>query len=458
MTNILLSTDSYKMSHWLGYPSGTEVVNSYIEARGGKYDKSVFFGLQYFIKNYLSGQVVTREKIEEAAEIAQAHGEPFNREGWEYILNEHGGNLPLEIEAVPEGTVMNVSNVLVQIRNTDPKVFWLTSYAETAILRAVWYGTTVASKSYKCKQIMKKYLEKTSDNPDHISFMLHDFGARGVSSTESASIGGAAHLVNFMGTDTLEGLMMLRRNYGADIAGFSVPAAEHSTMTTWGGEEGEIEAFKNMLTQYKGYPIVSVVSDSYNYWEAISKKWPSLKFHIDEFGGKLVIRPDSGNPVAVVSNSLRVLGEKFGYTLNSKGYKKLPDNIGVIQGDGVNEDSIKEILEEITQQGWAADNVVFGMGGGLLQDLTRDTMKFAMKCSAIRINGEWHDVQKNPIGDSSKASKGGILSLSRNDETGELVTVRRDSVHRENNLIPVFRNGELLVDQSLEEIRKRANV
>ena len=224
--NIILNTDSYKYSQYVQYPSGTEYIYSYIESRGGKFDETVFFGLQAFIKEYLT-EPVTAEMIDEAEDIVVAHGEPFNREGWEYIVHEHKGILPVRIRAVPEGTVVPTKNVLVDIINTDPKCYWLTSFLETALLRAVWYPSTVATNSREIKKVILDALERTG-TPADISFKLHDFGARGVSSLESAGIGGAAHLVNFMGTDTIEALLFARRYYYTDMAGFSVPASEHS--------------------------------------------------------------------------------------------------------------------------------------------------------------------------------------------------------------------------------------
>lgn len=229
--NFILRTDSYKLSHWLQYPEGTEYVFSYIEARGG-FKKLVFFGLQMYIKE-LEKYRVTQQQIDEAQEVALAHGEPFNYEGWSYILKEYEGRLPLEIKAIPEGTVAPVRNALVTIKNTDPKCFWLPSHIETDILRAVWYPSTVATNSYNIKQIILKYLAKTGDESG-INFKLHDFGARGVSSCESSGIGGCGHLVNFLGTDTMMALLYARKYYGEQMAGFSIPAAEHSISTSFG--------------------------------------------------------------------------------------------------------------------------------------------------------------------------------------------------------------------------------
>ncbi|MFG1490753.1 nicotinamide phosphoribosyltransferase domain-containing protein, partial [Oceanospirillum sp. HFRX-1_2] len=206
MKNFILNTDSYKTSHYLQYPQGAEVVSSYIESRGGDYAETLFFGLQAYIKETLS-QPITAADIDEAEAVLTAHGLPFNRSGWQYILDTYQGYLPIDIQAVAEGSVVPTGNVLVQVKNTDANCAWLTSYIETSLLRAIWYPTTVATVSKACKNIIARYLDETADNSDGLAFKLHDFGARGASSEESAALGGAAHLINFMGTDTLSGLM-----------------------------------------------------------------------------------------------------------------------------------------------------------------------------------------------------------------------------------------------------------
>ena len=260
--NIILNADSYKISMDVQYPSGTEVVYSYIESRGGIHNEIVFFGLQAFIKEYLTVPVTT-EDVDLAEEIWVAHGEPFNRENWDYIVQEHGGFLPVRIKAIPEGTVIPVNNVMLTIENTDPKCFWLTTYLETALLRAIWYPTTVATNSREIKKVIKEFLVRTGD-PAGLNFKLHDFGARGCSSQETAMLGGMAHLVNFMGTDTISAVLGARKYYNEPIAGFSIPAAEHSTITSW-GRENEVEAYRNMLKQFaKPGALVAVVSDSYD--------------------------------------------------------------------------------------------------------------------------------------------------------------------------------------------------
>jgi len=456
--NLIVSCDSYKASHWLAYPDGTETVFSYFESRGGKYDYTVFFGLQMFLKEYLSNSI-TNEMIDFAEQFYAAHGEPFNREGWEYIVDVHSGRLPLRIRAAPEGTVIPTKRALVTVENTDPKCFWLTSYVETALLRAVWYPTTVATQSHKIKQVIKAYLVETGDVAG-LNFKLHDFGARGVSSLESAKIGGAAHLVNFMGSDTVSGVLALMKYYNAPVSGFSIPAAEHST-TTILGKEGEVKQFRRMLDKFaKPGSLVAIVSDGYDIYNACENIWgKELKQQVIDSGATIIIRPDSGDPATVVLGCLQRLDAAFGSQVNDKGFKVL-NNVRVIQGDGINEESIKEILDTATAAGYSADNIAFGMGGALLQQINRDTQKFAMKASAAKINGEWVDVFKDPVTDKGKTSKKGRLNTVIN-EVGEIVTLDWINSLNEEFYTPLMRDvwvdGKLVVDDNLEAIRERSN-
>ncbi len=455
--NIILNADSYKASHFLQYPPNTTRVSSYIEARGGQYKDAVFFGLQMFIKEYLT-KPITNADVDEAKAIFEAHGVPFNEAGWRYIVEQYDGYLPIEIEAVPEGTVMPVKNAMVQVMNTDPKCAWLTSYVETALLRAVWYPTTVATVSWNCRQVIERYMNDTAESLEGIGFKLHDFGARGATSEEASAIGGAAHLVSFQGTDNISAIMATRRYYDTDMAGFSIPAAEHSTITSW-GRENEKAAYANMLEQFSGSgKLVAVVSDSYDLWNAIENIWgDELKAKVEATGGTLVVRPDSGDPVTIVTETIERLMRKFGCEINSKGYRVLPDCIRVIQGDGISQQTIEAILGAMKLRKQSADNIAFGMGGELLQKVNRDTMNFAMKASSAQVSGLWRDVYKDPITDQGKRSKKGRLAVIKT-VTGEIKTIReQDLSQRENMLIPVFKNGQILKDYNFDEVRERAN-
>lgn len=450
---MILNADSYKYSQFNQYPKDTQIVCSYIESRGGIHDETLFFGLQMFMKEYLT-KPITMEDIDEAEAIIRAHGEPFHRAGWEYIVNEHEGRLPLYIEAVPEGTLVPTGNVLLNVWNTDPECYWLTSFCETALLRAIWYPTTVATNSYYIKKLILEYLEKSGD-PSLIDFKLHDFGARGVSSLESAGIGGAAHLVNFKGTDTVEALLYARRYYGADMAGFSIPAMEHSTVTSW-GRDGEIDSFRNMIKQNASPGgIIACVSDSYNIYDACRAWGNELKMDVLNSGATVVIRPDSGDPASVVLRCCEILEEGFGVTINSKGYKVL-NNVRVIQGDGINIESIRKILDTLQMHYYSADNVNFGMGGALLQGVTRDDQKFAMKCSTIFKDGEWVRVFKDPITDPGKTSKSGLLDLVKRDGTYSTIDNLVEFSGSYSAFDIVFVNGRILKEYSFDEVRNNA--
>jgi nicotinamide phosphoribosyltransferase len=457
-SNLLLLTDSYKLTHWKQYPPNTTKVYSYFESRGGDYPETVFFGLQYLIKKYLEGKVVTQQKIDEAEEFAAltlGDKNLLNRAGWEHILDHWDGNLPIKIKAVPEGTVVPNHNVLITVENTDPRCWWLTNFLETLLVQA-WYPITVATQSREIKKVIRSFLEKTG-NPALVDFKLHDFGFRGVSSVESAGIGGAAHLVNFRGTDTLVALKVLRTYYRHPMAGFSIPAAEHSTITSW-GKENEVKAYENMLDQFKGTR--AVVSDSFNIFNACEKLWgEELKAKILNLDGVLVIRPDSGEPSDVVLKVMEILGEKFGFRVNSKGFRVIHDKVRVIQGDGVNYSSIKQILETLLANNWSTDNISFGMGGALLQKLNRDTLKFAFKCSYVEIDSKGRDVFKDPITDQGKVSKKGRLKLIKLSN-GSFSTIADNSSTNKSKdeLIEVFRDGKIVKEYSLDEIRKTAKI
>ena len=430
--NMIIATDSYKVTHWKQYPPETEHVYSYYESRGGDTRKTVFFGLQYYLKKYISGRVVTDDMIDEAEEFFCKHfgRDVFNADGWHRIVDVHGGRFPVVIKAVPEGSLVDTLTPLMTVENTDPELPWLTNYIET-ILCELWYPITVATRSYYMKQTILRYLWENG-TPGDIGFKLHDFGCRGSTSMESASIGGAAHLVNFLGTDTMVALEMLRDYYGCDMAGFSIPASEHSTITSW-GREHEVDAFDNMITQFPD-GVVACVSDSFNVYEACDELWGiELADKVMSRDGTLVVRPDSGDPAKVVLQCIELLANRFGITINEKGYQVLDPHVRLIQGDGIDHDTIATILETLKRNSWSADNIAFGSGGALLQKMNRDTYNFAFKCSEVIVGGKRREVFKNPVTQSNKVSKRG----------------------RFGGLTEVFRDGEVLVDYTFDEIRER---
>lgn len=448
--SILLNSDSYKYSMHVQYPPGTEYVYSYIESRGGEYYTMVFFGLQMFIEEYLA-KPFTQRDIDEAEKVILPHMGVFNREGWEYILKEHKGHLPIEIRSISEGIKLPVSNAILTIVNTDPKCFWLTTFLETALLRAIWYPTTIATQGYHTKQFLKQSMIASGGSIEGLPFMLHDFGCRGVSSYESSAIGGLAHLVNFAGTDNVPALVQAKKYYRIKTAGYSVPAMEHSTVTSW---EIEVDSYTNMFNQYKDKPIVSCVSDSYDIFQACHMVGITLSQTIIDNKSTYVIRPDSGDPSDVLIKCLDILQQYFPTHTNEAGFKVL-ESVKLLWGDGINHDSIKEITLCIINAGYSLENIVFGSGGALLQQMNRDTMKFAMKCSAICVNGEWRDVYKDPVTDKGKRSKRGLVKLYRNGT--DYVTATEQPDGYEDAMSLVYRDGWMCRRQSLDEIRELVN-
>lgn len=458
--NPILDVDSYKTSHFAQYPANAEFISSYIESRGSEHGwpHTTVGPYMPWLVDYAS-KPIEAWMIDRAERRLKQHGPSFNRAGWEYILNKHRGHVPIMIEAVPEGLTVPTGNVLMQMVNTDPVVPWVTSYKETGGLRGFWFPTTVATQDLEIKRTLKYWLEKTSDLPweDLIGFMVHDFGGRGVSSYESANIGGMAHMVHFLGTDTISSLEYIEDHYGDSDVGYSVDASEHSTITCWGGEEGEILAFENMIDKFaKPGKIFACVSDSYDILKA-ADKWYSLREKLINSGAKLMVRPDSGEPTEIVPVLTNRLMDKFGFTTNKKGYDVLPPYLGVIQGDGINHVSIDDICAATAGTKLSTQNFAFGMGGAMLQHVNRDTMKFAMKASAIQRDGVWHDVYKDPVTDPGKRSKRGRLALVKRE--GIFQTIRREEVlsGEQNYLQPVFLNGKVLEKSTFAEIRELAS-
>lgn len=464
--NPILDTDSYKLSHWLQYPEDTDYMMSYLEARGGEFDECTLFGLQYLLHEYLS-KPITKQDVIDACKFAREHGEPFNQEGWLYIVNGCQGKWPVTIKAIPEGTIVPVSNAVLTIECWDKNCFWVVSWLETMLSR-LWYPSTIAMQSRESKKILNHYLQLSSDTPEaDLPFKLHDFGARGVSCLEQSRLGGAAHLLNFMGSDTIEGIRFANHYYDCDMAGFSIPASEHSTVSSW-GRENELDMYrdyvKKNLTDRQvppGMPkLAACVSDTYNVFEAV-KFWcsPEMRQTLKDSGGTLVIRPDSGDPVETLSKIFILLGDLLGdeVTLNGKNKWVLPSYLRVIQGDGIDRHSMNRILHRIVNVlGWSATNIAFGSGGGLLQKVNRDTQKWAFKCCAIRRNGEIVEVFKDPVTDQGKRSKSGRLDLVKVDGKFQTIKLLKEMTHRPpSELVTVYENGEIKYHTTFAECRAR---
>lgn len=481
--NLIMLADAYKYTHCNNYPTDLTKLTSYLESRGGKFQETVMFGLQYILKKYLTGNVLSVGMVEEADRKLNGKdgvfgAEKFPKQQWLDLVEAYDGKLPIEIKAVPEGTVIPVKNVLMLIESTAKEFPWIVNFLETLLLQ-VWYPITVATLSREVKKIIVENLEKTGANPEAIpmmvQFILNDFGFRGVSSVESAGIGGAGHLVNFMGSDNIAGSELLQDFYNTTIMyGKSIVATEHSIMTLK-GVNGELSIMKQFLLN-NPTGIIACVSDSYDIFRACREYWGTeLKDLILARDGVLVIRPDSGHVVRTLEEIFYILFDKFGYTENivgDKRFKVLPPQVRVIQGDGVNIDSIREMYEKLYELGIAAENLVLGMGGKLLQaDINRDTQNFAVKaCNAV-IGGVNVEVVKSPtemdahgnIIPSFKKSKKGELKLIKTNDGGYYTMCSSDVseeefVNAKCELVSIFKDGELLVDETIEDIRERAEV
>jgi nicotinamide phosphoribosyltransferase len=452
--NIIANADCYKNSHWRMYPQGTSHVSSYLESRGGRYPVTLFVGLQAFIIDYLLHPLSAKD-VDEAEEVLRAMSIPINRQNWLDLINDHNGYLPVEIEAVPEGTVLPTGNVLLQVVNTDPKYPWLTGFIETAILRAVWYPTTVGTVSWTAKQFLREAFERTSDHPELLRLYLHDYGARGVSSFESAALGGMAHLVNFDQTDTVPAYLAARRFYDDTRPVNGASAFQEHSVIIAAGRQREADTYRALLAD-AGAGVAGLLVDAYDHENAV-RNIVSKELHkeVASYPGLVIIRCDSGDPVMTPVDTIEWLMEAFETTTNSKGFKLLPANLRVVQGDGLTPLTHAEIYKEMERRGFAADNLLCGMGGGLLQQVNRDTLNFGYKANAIKMNGEWIGIQKTPTGSKMKRSKAERLALQYSD--GDYRTVPRKSIpETENLLVPVFRDGKLLKKWNFLELIERS--
>lgn len=461
-------TDAYKFGgHIQQYPDGMNKIYSHLISRSDhKYKEQMFFGLQYYLKRYL--KCPTFKDVEEAIFYRkEILGDcPLKVK---LAFNDLAllGYLPLKIKAVPEGMILPVKNVLMTITNTHPDFYWLVGYVESLLLK-VWNTISVATYSYEMKKLITKYVEMTCESKDIIPFMLHDFGYRGCSSEETAALSGAAHLCNFLGTDTVPAVKLIHDYYGSSSSiGVSVPASEHSVMCAY-GRENEIEAFRNMLRLYPT-GIVSIVADSYNLWNVLENILPALKDEILGRDGKVVIRPDSGNPQEIILGHgvgyseaetygcLVMLDRVFGSTINSKGYKVLNPKIGLIYGDGMYYERYKHILQDMQAMSYAASNLVIGVGALLLQQHNRDDLGITFKATYGERNGTPFDIIKDPITDRKKKSLQGLLCLQEKD--GVFSTKEHCSPEEEQSglLKVVYEDGKLFNETNLDKIRERTN-
>lgn len=460
--NVIINCDTYKVSHWMFMEEGTTFSQSYIEARtGAKYEEMVFFGLQFILQHEFMTPV-TMEMVDQAEEFIGKHmgtTVAFNRKGWELIVNEYGGYLPIRIRAVKEGTVLPVNNAAIIVETTDPRfnAAWCASYVETKLMR-VWDGCTVATHSREMHKIIFNALERTG-TPELFNMKLVDFGSRGVSTKEESMLAGMGHLVTSTASDNMLSIAAVEDYYGtaSGMSANSIAATEHSITTAW-GKLREFDFFKNIVSNVlPKMGIVSVVCDTYNLMNAI-EMFGELREEIEK-NGVIVIRPDSGDPVEMTEAVVRKLDELFGSTINDKGFKVLNPCIRIIQGDGIDLEMLQAIVDNFEKIGYSVDNINFGSGGGLLRALTRDTMRVAMKACHVIVDGEGRDIQKVPVTDLTKASKAGRLTLVRDTVTGEYRTINQHDDIRENEvdvMDVVYENGSITRMQMFDEVRELA--
>lgn len=469
-------TDLYKLSHAPQYPDNSDIMVSYLEARGGKRDKVLNHGAEMIAQEYLLQRLTQQQAnnmIQWANTVMNGNMVDNLKIALDAVVNELGGRMPIKIRNVKEGALVPINNVLLTIENTiaDRRFFSLVSYFETKLVR-VWSPTTVATTSYYVRQDILKSLEQSCDDPMAvINFMFVDFGSRGVGGMEVAAFAGSGHLISFMATDTSVAIMAIEMAHDMVAAGFSIPASEHSSTTTH-GPDGEAQLITQMFDAYaKPGAMFATVIDSYNAINFVRKFGPMFKERLIASGAKWLFRPDSGNAITMPVQIVKELEKVFGCTVNKKGYKVL-NNVGVIQGDGIEPADITEIHALCMAEGYSAENIAAGMGGGLLQKNNRDTHKFALKCSAVRTGNKWIDVYKDPsVYDedfnkldvkSFKSSKKGRQELMYNPTTDEYKTVRwEESMLMSDQgwevaLETIYENGYMMRRTPFEEIRRNA--
>ncbi len=479
--NPLLLTDGYKADHRRQYPEGTTLVYSNWTPRKSRIEgvnEVVFFGLQYFIKKYIiedferyffaapKGDVIKQY----ARRINNYLGE--NNVGTDHIAALHDlGYIPMVFKALPEGASAPIRVPMFTMYNTLPEFFWLTNYFETLLSNVVWLPCNSATIAKEYRRILDKYASETSSVPEFVNWQAHDFSMRGMAGIDASLVSSAAHLLSFTGTDTIPAIEFLEQYYNADsdteLVGGSVPATEHSVMCM-GTTEGEYETFERLITQIYPKGIVSIVSDTWDLWKVLTDYLPRLKDEITTRDGKVVIRPDSGNPTDILCGNpdgnteeerkgvVELLWDVFGGSMNSKGYKELIPQIGAIYGDSITLDRATQICERLKQKGFASTNVVLGIGSFTYQYNTRDTFGFAMKATYGEVNGEGREIFKDPVtDDGTKKSAKGLMKITLEDDTYKLYDQVSWEEEQQGELKEVFRDGKLLIDHSLSEIRER---
>lgn len=484
MTNPLLLTDFYKTIHHMCYAEGLTKLVSYWTPRMSRkenIDKVVMFGLQPFIKKYLieyfNENFFKKDKEEIISEYKRIISITMGdiAADTSHIEELHDlGYLPIEIKAVAEGERVNIKTPMIEITNTDDRFPWLVNYLETLMSCHIWQPMTSASIAYRYREIIDKYFELTVENGEPKK-ACGDFSMRGFSSLESAEASAAGHLLSFTGTATIPAIVYLEKYYNCNIekeeVAFGTPSTEHSVMCSYGRDE--YSAYKRLINEVFPSGVLSIVSDTYDYWNLITTILPTLKEDILNREGKVVIRGDSGDPVKIIcgddtadknspeyKGTVELLWDIFGGTINSKGYKVLDSHIGTIYGDSITVERCEEICKRLMAKGFAVNNCVFGIGSYTYQYNTRDTFGFALKATHAVINGEEKFIFKDPKTDTGnfKKSQKGMCYVYRNGEDilyKDQLTIEEQSKCKDNLLTTVFKDGTLIKNYKLDEIRKR---
>ena len=474
-----LLCDFYKISHREMYPDKTEVVYSTWTPRDNRLpyaDGVVVFGAQAFIKNYLieffNENFFNRDKAGVVAEYRRILKHTLGIDpDTKHIEDLHDlGYLPLMIKALPEGTVVPFRVPTLTIQNTDPRFFWLTNYIETLASCELWQPSTSATIAHFYRKMLDEYAMKTVGNTDFVPFQGHDFSMRGMSSLETAVLSGMGHLLSFSGTDTIPAIQAMEYLYWANVenelVGTSIPATEHSIQCSY---QNDMEYLDHIITDVHPNGLVSVVSDGYDFWDVLCRAVPALKDKIMARDGKVVIRPDSGDPVKIIcgdpdsynirerQGAVQTLWDTFGGTITEKGYKLLDSHIGLIYGDAITFDRAKEIVSRLGRAGFASINVVFGIGSYTYQYNTRDTFGHALKSTLVVIDGEEVPIYKDPKTDSGmkKSLKGRVSVVASGNSFHYVENLSLHELDGDDQLVTVFNDGKLLVDQTFGEIRNR---
>lgn len=478
MINPIFYKDVYKADHRRQYPEKTQLIYSNFTPRISRVDgidSVVVFGIQFFVKEFLINRFNEEFFNKPKVQILKDYKRRIdgilglNSVGTDHIEALHDlGFLPLVIKALPEGTICPLRVPVLTIYNTLPEFYWLTNFLETLLSNSLWHPITTATIAYAYRKVLDSYAKETSDQPEFVNWQGHDFSMRGQSSLDSSMIGSMGHLLSFAGTDTIPAIEMLEKYYNADcekeLIGGSVPATEHSVMCM-GGKETEKETYQRLLTKVYPSGVVSIVSDTWDYWFTLDSTIRELSPQIMARDGKFVVRPDSGDPVKIIcgdpesgderarKGTVEILWEIFGGIINFKGYRELESHIGCIYGDSITMDRCQEICKQLKAKGFSSTNCVFGIGSYTYQYVTRDTFGFAMKSTYGVIDGKPVEIFKDPLTDGGvKKSAKGLLRVNEDLSLSECVTWEEEEAGR---LQTVFSNGKLVRDESFSKIRAR---